>query len=231
MLAELKRRGWTDALIRELVGQCDLTSPNPWYRSAPRLKLYLKTRIYEIEATKEFSKFQERARARQESAARAVETRTDNLHREIRESKAHVPLLSREELIRRACNSWNNHKVDLACEGRIETDEWHPASAESELAFLDRISVNYVRHELTGYERKLRARCVGVRRSALYLLISRKAFEAIAATYPHLAEECERQMKRREAMYADDLCERGAAGQVIRLCPICHGHGMGCQVS
>ncbi|RJQ74205.1 hypothetical protein D5S17_23330 [Pseudonocardiaceae bacterium YIM PH 21723] len=52
---ELKeQRGWTKAMIEKFLGEPDRTAPNPGGRGAARVKLWLFTRVQEIEATNEF---------------------------------------------------------------------------------------------------------------------------------------------------------------------------------
>uniref|UniRef100_UPI003F49889D hypothetical protein n=1 Tax=Amycolatopsis sp. CA-293810 TaxID=3239926 RepID=UPI003F49889D len=69
-VAELKdSRGWTPAMIKQFLGEPDQTTPNPGGRNAPRVKLWLSTRVNDIEATEEFQerwwKASERRQAQQ----------------------------------------------------------------------------------------------------------------------------------------------------------------------
>lgn len=196
--ADLKRRGWTDSLIKEFSPSPDDTTPNPWYRSAPPIRLYLKDRIASIEASSDFQEQIKLIRRRKQAAARAVNTKLDRLRQQIEAWQPSVPRLEMGELIERACESYNSHKLDLLIERGYD---YTPATPESDEAFLDRITVNYLRHNLTSYERKLaRQYCkVGVRQS--YVMISRRIFTAISSVYPELADECERQLRTRESEF------------------------------
>lgn len=54
-VAELtKDRGWTPAMIKQFLGEPDHTVPNPGGRNAPRVKLWLITRVEDIEGTEVF---------------------------------------------------------------------------------------------------------------------------------------------------------------------------------
>jgi len=49
-LSDLRGRGWTDAMVREYLGEPDATRPNPIYRSAAPVRLYLAERADAAEA-------------------------------------------------------------------------------------------------------------------------------------------------------------------------------------
>lgn len=51
---ELKRRGWTRSMIERLLGEPDSTAPNPGGRNAPRVRLWLITKVEQLESTEEF---------------------------------------------------------------------------------------------------------------------------------------------------------------------------------
>jgi hypothetical protein len=76
-------------------------------------------------------------------------------------------------------------------------NDWRWASAGDDPAFLKRITVNYIRHNLTRYDRELEdlAGKVGVRKAVM--VIRRRVYDAIARVYPRYAAECERQWRGR----------------------------------
>ena len=53
--SDLKRRGWTEALIRRHLGSADRQARNPHVPSAGKMRLYRNERIVEIEASGEFA--------------------------------------------------------------------------------------------------------------------------------------------------------------------------------
>ena len=53
-MARLRERGWTDAMIREHLGGARRQRPNPGYRSAAPMKLYLAERAEAAEASLEW---------------------------------------------------------------------------------------------------------------------------------------------------------------------------------
>ena len=48
-ISELKGRSWTDALIRDLLGEPDATEPNLRYRRATSMKMYGEMRVRKAE--------------------------------------------------------------------------------------------------------------------------------------------------------------------------------------
>ena len=71
----LKERGWTESMIRSLLGKPDLYADNPYYKSAAPMRLWRLRRAEVIEGTPEFAAARERAERRCAAAAKAAETR------------------------------------------------------------------------------------------------------------------------------------------------------------
>ena len=63
-VSSLKHRGWTDAMIRDMLGDPDKRGVNPHYRSAFKTRLYLITRVKGVEATPQFVERLKKANAR-----------------------------------------------------------------------------------------------------------------------------------------------------------------------
>lgn len=51
MLSQLKERGWTDTLVRDLLGAPDQTRTNPYHRSGPPMRLYNISRVEDVEGS------------------------------------------------------------------------------------------------------------------------------------------------------------------------------------
>ena len=71
----LKERGWTEAMIRDLLGKPDLREDNPHYSSAAPMRLWRLQRVQAAEAAPGFAQRKERADRQCASAASAAETR------------------------------------------------------------------------------------------------------------------------------------------------------------
>ena len=74
------KRGWTDTMIRNLLGEPDRTARNPHYKSAPPMKLYLLDRVIDAENSVKFTKYVPDPK-RKKAAAKAVQTKIDRLTR------------------------------------------------------------------------------------------------------------------------------------------------------
>jgi hypothetical protein len=73
--AGLKARGWTEAMIRDLLGPPDLRVDNPHHKRMAPMRLWRLQRAEAIEATPEFAWYRDRAARRCAAAAKAAETR------------------------------------------------------------------------------------------------------------------------------------------------------------
>jgi hypothetical protein len=156
-MASLRERGWTDAMIREYLGEPDATRPNPRYWSAAPMKLYLPERAEAAEANPEWAQrkaFAARRRAAGVAAADHRRAQTQAIARQLAADLAAsvvVPANLRQAAIA-AYNNW--HSGDCTCPG------WHElgfcdkrADASDSPQFLRQTTVDYVRHRLTGYDR------------------------------------------------------------------------------
>ncbi len=176
---DVKERGWTDSLIRRFLPSPDLTKGNPFYRCAAPMKLYAVGRVSAIETTPEYIEHSAKLVGRRKAAQRAVETKRKKLLAYLDTIEIQVPILT--NLVGRACKSYNARNGGGA----------YPHSDKS---FLDRICVNYLRHEMTDYEAHLYAIAGKVGVAEGYREIKNRVLYAIADTYPELSDECFRQM-------------------------------------
>ena len=71
----LKARGWTEAMIRELLGDPDVLTDNPHYKSAAPRRLWRLRKVEAAEATPGFTSRRERATRQCAAAAKAAGTR------------------------------------------------------------------------------------------------------------------------------------------------------------
>ena len=190
-LAALRARGWSRAMIERLLGEPDRTRRNRRYRRGPRLHLYGAARVEACEATAEFAVLAGRAERRRSAALKAAQARCARLLEQVAAMPITVTALPPDELRRAAIENYN---------GMTRHRRKRRAGADRGRRFLARITVNYIRHRLTGYDRALAAAAgkVGVREAVA--LIRRRIFTEIIRVYgAHpggLAAECRRQMRR-----------------------------------
>jgi hypothetical protein len=153
----LRERGWTDAMIREYLGEPDATRPNPRYRSAAPMKLYLAERAEAAEASPEWAERKALGAGRRAAGLAAADRKRAQTDALARQLAAH--LVARlvfsadpQQAAIEAYNAW--HSDDCTCPGWYELGFCGKrADASDSPEFLRRITVNYARHELTGYDR------------------------------------------------------------------------------
>ena len=68
-LSSLKYRGWTNAMVRDLLGEPDKRGGNPHYRTAPKTRLYEIERVLDIESSEAFTERKALADKRRNAAA------------------------------------------------------------------------------------------------------------------------------------------------------------------
>ena len=156
-VAGLRERGWTDAMIREYLGEPDATRPNPRYWSAAPMKLYLTERAEAAEASPEWAERKthgDRRRALGVAVADRKRAETESLARQLAANLTAslvLPADPRQAAIE-AYNEW--HSDGCTCPGWYELGFCDKrADAADSPEFLRRITVNYLRHYLTGYDR------------------------------------------------------------------------------
>jgi len=74
-LSSLKSRGWTAGLVTKFLKHPDSVKPNPMFKSASPMKLYLLERIEMVENSPEFAAESEKIASRKRGAKKAVETK------------------------------------------------------------------------------------------------------------------------------------------------------------
>lgn len=146
-----------------------------------------------MEQSELFTELKLKAAGRQ-AAMKAVADakRSDNIAKfSARVNSVKIPALTEDELKSRTIKSkqrWNSYQSDLRCEVDDEIDIEHLHDN-----VLHRWEVNYIRHELTRYEKLLDQirGLVGTR--DIYTVIKGKILDKIASAYPWLKDECDRQ--------------------------------------
>jgi len=182
---ELKARGWTDTQIKKFLGAPDWNEVNPMYKCAAPVCNYHDERVAAVEASAEFIESREKGARRRAGAAQAVETKKQKMQNFLDRLVVVVPEIGEDELTRRACDSYNAF-----------TDGGLYASPHSDSGFLARITVNYLRHQLSCYEETLDEITGRVGAGGAYLDVKDKVLNAIGDTYPNLYDECNRQSDR-----------------------------------
>ncbi|MCC3271870.1 hypothetical protein MUK71_06805 [Arthrobacter zhangbolii] len=178
-----KERGWTDGQIKTFLPEPDKTARNPFSRKAAPMKLYSLERVEAIEATPEYRRAREASRNRQLAAR----------ERALVKKKAAVAVAESLDL-RITPEPWDTvlQKAIAHFNGRLRGKQ-SPAGLSTAPSRLNRLTVNYLRHQQTSYEEELKEfkGVVGV--GEAYLVVRNRILDLIADTYPQLKAECERQ--------------------------------------
>jgi len=181
----LKRRGWTEKAISTFVPDCDKEAINPQFKTASPMKLYRLSRVEEIEEAEQFNAFMQKSALRKNAATKAVGTKKQKLLEELASWEIVIESRPIHEVRRDAIEMYN------AFHG-MRDDRY--ASSTSDAGFLERITVNHLRHALSNYDERLEQLFGRVGKTEAYMLLNEKIMYAIAAEYPSLANECERQI-------------------------------------
>ena len=208
----LLRRGWTEAGIRRFLISPDKTVPNPHYSSGADMKLYLLSRVESIEQSTEYKSFCETNKKRREGSANAIRTKRGKLLHRVAGWNIYIPRQNLSDVIQEAISSYNGRKADRSDEGFI----YEPASIQSGKEFLYRITVNFLRHRCSSYERQLVEIAGKVGTKEAYILLNQNIFKKISQVYPELQSECDRQLEdkiRLQLEAANNLYVQESEGQ------------------
>ncbi|MEU3076844.1 hypothetical protein [Streptomyces laurentii] len=181
-LAGLRDRGWSDAMIAALLGQADVQGRDPRRWSLAPVRLYLLARVEAVERTPEFASSAAADRGWAASLA-AAERRRRAVLASIGAAPIDVPRIPATELARRAVR--HRHLLEPHGPGG-------PGGVTA--GAMARWQVGYLRYAMTRYDSLLDGLYGDTGRTEAEQLLRRRVYEAIAAAYPHLAQECRRRM-------------------------------------
>lgn len=190
--AALRRRGWTDSAISLFLGIHDKEVPNPHYKSSAPMKLFKLGRVEHIEASIEYQRYKYKSKPRLEASQKAIKTKMGNLLAKVAQIEIYLHRKNFEDIQQDAINSYNEFKSNMASE-REDFDYRH-ASNTSDREFLNRITVNYLRHRCSPYERMLDKIAGKVGKHEAYALLNQRIFHKIGDMYPELKGECDKQL-------------------------------------
>jgi hypothetical protein len=188
----LMERGWTRAGIKKFLGepfrreQC-----HKLYTGDYIVNWYLDSDVVAAESQDLFKAFQAKKVARSEAARKGVGTKYEKTMMYVEELKIQLPEKDLTTLRTKACASYNSFAYEREREGG--------ASLNSDPGFLNRITVNYIRHKLTSYEEELCNQFGRVGNEDAIEEIRNLVYTEISIKYPELADECHDQQARRRA--------------------------------
>ncbi|MEV4945504.1 hypothetical protein [Streptomyces sp. NPDC053755] len=179
-LEGLRERGWTDAMVGDLLGAPDVQGRDPRRWSLTPVRLYRLARVEAVERTPEFGRCAASAGRSSAAAEAGAEGRRRAVLAAIRAQPIEVPRLPSAELERRAVR----HRHLLGARG----------PGEAAAGALVRWQVSYLRHALSRYDTLLDGLYGATGRAEAERLLRLRVYEAIAAAYPALARECRRRI-------------------------------------
>ena len=185
-----KSRGWTKKMINEYLGEPDKLVPNPYYRSSPPMKLYQLSRVIEVESQDWFKSLLEskqKSREKRQAAALLVAQRKrEELLDHINKLKVKIVYIKTlKKLYAYGCKHYNQLQEYRG--------KYSYASTSDDVDFLNRITVNALRHSSSCYDEELDSLFGKVGKEMGYIHLKNKTLDEIAKMYPFLKEECDRQ--------------------------------------
>ena len=179
--AILSRFGWTKTLILKILGEPDLKKKIRGYDNFACL--YAEERVILAEKSDQFSSAQASIAKRKIAAKKAVQTKIAKILADVEAMEVSVEIVDIKDLRVMAINSYN--------EFNCFRDSY--ADMDSDKSFLNRITVNFIRHEMTCYDGAIEEAAGRVGVSAAILKIQEKIYSKIAEAYPFYGKECKRQ--------------------------------------
>ena len=203
---ELKQRGWTDTAITKFLGTPDKKGKNRKGRCG-KVSLYYKDNVYKIESTARFKEWKLQSRARSRASLQAAEKKRQETLNKVSARLDSIDLnseyknLSRQDLRQRASKSFLEieQRRQQRSNGKYVAEQITSRRTD---AFFNRIETNYLRHEGTIYDDELREYFNATGVGQAIDMVREKIYETIAAYYPHLEEECEKQLGKRRSKEA-----------------------------
>ena len=212
--------GWTDGLIRKLLGEPDRLEPNPHYARGPQMRLYEKMRVARAEDTHDFRRVLSGRDRRRRIAARTTRRRRVDYVRWAWSLDLRCRFPERLEDVYRL---GHRHRIEwtelgngrrhaggaVFDDGPLENPWQVPPSYNMvPQADLDRWAVNYLRHVCTMYDDIMvhvtgstsqfhRSPKPGISRDdmdAAHAIIKDRVLHEIIRAFPELTREAESQM-------------------------------------
>jgi hypothetical protein len=183
----LKERGWSDALIEQLLPP-PIVCRNPYYRKM-NMYLWKEYDVLEAEKRPEFTAHLKRRSVHQKRAQAAVRTKNRKMQERLTDAIARI----RVEEVDYA--QVVNDAVDAKQNWYDMTGQYDRRVRGADQKTIERWTVNYIRHNLTTYDSFLYSAKGKTGISFAYPLYRRAVLEKIAEVYPWLYGECMRQME------------------------------------
>lgn len=178
---ELAKR-WSQKLIDDYFPICSEERVNPQYSSGAPMQLYDIAEVRYIESKADFKADYQKVLKRKIAARERAERKREELIMYANGVQIKVPTYDKDKLIQNACNHynrWNDWKEGGYCDG------WR-ATPSSDKSFLKRITINYLRHQCTCYDKELEKFFRKVGKQEAHDVLQKRINEAIKQKYEWL---------------------------------------------
>jgi hypothetical protein len=179
-------RGWTRTLVQRFLGEPDKQVNNSGRRG--KINLYARGRVVARERDEAFQFAREKAARRSQTAKQVAQRKEAELLQQIEAMPIQIRQIKNVQGA--AIRSYNDWKAECAWDDRGRYYDWKPATPDSDPAFLQRITVNFIRHELTEYDAQLESVAAQIGAVRARTRIRNRILDSIASVYPELAKEC-----------------------------------------
>lgn len=187
----LQRKDWTEKAIKTFLPQHDKEVKNPKYKSAAPSKLYELEKVEAVENSEGFKSFAVKNHKRILGAIQAVSTKYENIMDYVNNIVIEVLLVDKSVLVKKSIEHYNSIQSDWHYNRGGYRKQCDPktASINSDDSFLRRITINYLRHQLTNYENELSRIYGKVGNDDAYTILKERINQAILDKYEWLKIE------------------------------------------
>ena len=192
--SDLLTAGWTKKLISDFL-PAPVLKTNPISRSAAPMKTWAQDDVIHIVEREDFKAAFAKAQKRKEASQKAIATKKENLENIGKEfvRSIQIPVIDDDKLIQLAKqHAYSKYEEHQRERGRFADPFKSYISASDET--VARWVVNYIRHRLTKYDKKLRSFSGKTGKDEVYIMLRNSLLQRIAEVYPKYADECIRQM-------------------------------------
>jgi len=183
-LSQLKARGWTSSKVCEWLREPDEYTRNPMYKSASPTKLYLLKRVTKQEKNKRFIEWfkdSKEKRIKLSQKQKSIhELKKQELLSYINSLEINIPKMDKKRLYFSAVEHYN---YLWESRGKYEKKIFCDACDEE---FLNRISMNMLRHESEKYEEEIYKMFDKTGKDDAYSLLKNRVNKKILDQYPFL---------------------------------------------
>ena len=198
--SQILEMGWTKKLIQDFLPEPTLKT-NPIYKCASPMKLWQKEQVLFIMQQPEFKTAMEKSSQRKKVSETATATKREKMKQLAKNNATEISIkyVEDEQLVHNAiANAYERYRLYHEFGYKTERDFW---SADDET--IRCWVVNYIRHKLTKYDKRVQDFEGKVGKKEAYILFQNMLMDRIGEVYPKYKGECEKQKKTVE-IFNDD---------------------------